>query len=63
MIFFGPLSSVFDIYTFMVQYYFFKWQGNSSDPAEAALQISKFQTGIKSKFKMLYVSQTNMFLQ
>ncbi|KAG2183744.1 hypothetical protein INT43_006755 [Umbelopsis isabellina] len=45
MIFFGPLSSVFDIYTFMVQFYFFKWQGNSSDPVEAALQISKFQTG------------------
>jgi hypothetical protein len=29
----------------MVQFYLFKWQGNSNDPAEEALQISQFQTG------------------
>jgi Mg2+-importing ATPase len=45
MIFFGPLSSVFDVYTFMVMYFFFKWQAGSSDAVEVALEITKFQTG------------------
>jgi len=45
MVFFGPLSSVFDVYTFMVMYFFFKWQAGSSDPVVAALEITKFQTG------------------
>jgi hypothetical protein len=46
MIFFGPLSGVFDVYTFMVMNLFFKWQAGSSDAVEVALEITKFQTGM-----------------
>ncbi|KAF7730434.1 hypothetical protein EC973_002241 [Apophysomyces ossiformis] len=41
MLFLGPLSSVFDIETYLIQYFFFKWQ----NPSEDSMDSAHFQTG------------------